>query len=435
MKEAVVLVEKIIFGGDGLARLPEGKVVFIPYVIPGEEVRVRIIEEHKDYAIGQLIEIVSPSSQRITPPCRYYTICGGCQFQHMEYEEELKIKEGILRELFLRQGYREEVPLKEVISSSKVYGYRNRLRFHVESPPLKMGFVKRKTHEVLKIEECMLGDNLLKEVLRDLYESDVWSKLALHVKRLRIEKSLLDDKVCLLFWISVPPPREYLEELAKLKGVKSVFYYLKGARLNGPYPEDAPHQGRRLMPAISNLIYYVNPGVFTQSHWEINLKIMEKLVELAIDAERILDLHSGMGNFLFPLVKNLLSAREFLGVDIDLQAIEDGLYTAEKNFLNGRLELRKRSALETLYEASQEGKKYDFVILDPPRGGCRELIRLLPEVASHKIAYLSCDAPTLVRDILLLNERGYFLKELFLFDMFPRTYHWETLALLQRKAL
>lgn len=428
----ILSIEKVVFGGEGLGRLPEGKIVFVPYVIPGEKVRITIVEDHKDYAIAQVEDVIDPSPSRVKPPCRYYTLCGGCQFQHLDYETELKIKEEILRDLFTRQGYKEEIPLKSVINSPVEYGYRNKLRLHVESPPLKMGFVKRKTHEVLRIEECLLGDPLLNEILSYLYHHPLWKKLSLYIKRIRIEKSLLDETVCLLFWSSIAPEKRDLETLAKDSRIKSVFYYLKGARASGPYPNDAPHYGRRILPAIEGLVYYIKPGVFTQSHWEINLRIMETIRDIAKESDKILDLHSGMGNFLLPLVKSLKDVREFLGVDTDIQAIEDGLYTASINGLNGRLELRRKSALETLHDAIKEGKKYDLVILDPPRGGCKELIRFLPEVASKKIIYLSCDAPTLVRDILLLNKVGYSLTELYLFDMFPRTYHWETLALLQR---
>ncbi|MCS7150273.1 MAG: 23S rRNA (uracil(1939)-C(5))-methyltransferase RlmD [Caldimicrobium sp.] len=432
MRETILSIEKVVFGGEGLGRLPEGKIVFVPYVIPGEKVKITVVEEHKDYAIAQVEDVIIPSPNRVKPPCRYYTLCGGCQFQHLDYETELKIKEEVLRDLFIRQGYKEEIPLKSVINSPVEYGYRNKLRLHVESPPLKMGFVKRKTHEVLRIEECLLGDQLLNEILSYLYDHPLWKKLSLYIKRIRIEKSLLDETVCLLFWSSIAPEKRDLETLANDFRIKSIFYYLKGARAFGPYPDDAPHYGRRILPAIEDLVYYIRPGVFTQSHWEINLRIMETIRDIAKESDKILDLHSGMGNFLLPLVKSLKDVREFLGVDTDIQAIEDGLYTASINRLNGRLELRRKSALETLHDAIKEGKKYDLVILDPPRGGCKELIRFLPEVASKKIIYLSCDAPTLVRDILFFNKAGYSLTELYLFDMFPRTYHWETLALLQR---
>jgi len=430
--QATVLIEKILYGGEGLARLPSGKVVFVPYTLPGERVRIIVHEEYKDFARGHPVEILEASPERSQAPCRYYELCGGCQFQHLPYERELKIKEENLRELFQRQG-RGEVPLREVIPSPRLYQYRNRLRLHVESHPFKMGFVKKGTHEVLKIEECLLGERPLNEVLRNLYQSEVWLSLSLYTKRLRLEYSPLDEKVSLVFWVLFPPKKEELLRLSQLSSLKSLFYFTRGSRPVGPFPEEVPHSGRKLFPALAGLTYYISPFVFTQTNWEVNLKIMAKVLELSAQAESILDLHAGMGNFLLPLVRELKEARAFLGVDTDLRAIEDGLYTAEKNGLNGRLELRKMSALEALYQASQEGKTYEAILLDPPRGGCKELLRLLPQVASKYLLYVSCDPPTFVRDLILLEKAGFTLSQVYLYDMFPRTYHFEVLGFLEKK--
>ncbi len=433
MKEAIVEIEKIVYGGEGLGRLEKGKVVFVPYVVPQEKVKIGILEEYKDYVRAIPLEILFSSKERIISPCRYYGICGGCQFQHLNYPEELRIKEETLKELFVRQGFSRELPLKEVIPSEKIYHYRNRLRFHIENHLFKMGFVKKGTHTVVKIEECLLGEPLLNSVLKKLYENPTWIKLSLFCKRLKIESSPLEDLVSLFFWSSLILTPEEISELSQIPKVKSIFYLVKGSRPYGPYPEKAKEGGRRIFKALNNLIYYIQPGVFTQSNWDINLKIMEKILELGKEAKRVLDLHVGMGNFLFPLVKSLEEAEEFLGVDVDIRAIEDGIYTAEKNSLNGRLDLRRMSALECLYLALREGKKYDLLLLDPPRGGCKELIKIIPEVVEDKIIYISCDPPTLVRDIILLEKVGFILVELYLFDMFPRTYHFEVLALLQKK--
>lgn len=433
MKVEIVEVEKITFGGEGLARLSNGKVIFIPYVIAGEKIKVGVKEEFKDYAIGELLEIMEPATSRVVPLCRYYGVCGGCHFQHLSYQEEIKIKTEVLKELFYRQAQRTEIPLKGIIPSPKEYHYRNRLRLHVENQALKMGFVKRRSHEVLKIEECVISDPLINQLLKELYGSSAWFNLSLYSKRIKLEVSLLDKRVTLLFWTLLEPKRNDLKDLLNLKLLKSVFYHQKGSRPKGPFPEGITFGGRKLFPALYNLIYYVQPGVFTQTNWEINLLLMEKVSEFAKEAERVLDLHSGMGNFLFPIARRSISAKEFLGVDTDLRAIEDALYTAEKNGLNSRLDFRKMSAMEALYESVREGIKYDLILLDPPRGGCKELVRLLPEVAKNKIIYISCDAPTLVRDLLLLEKVGFNLVELYLFDMFPKTYHFETLALLQRR--
>jgi len=430
--QAVLKVEKIIFGGNGLARLPDGKVVFIPYVIPEEVLQVKIIKDYGDYAEAEVEKFLEASPYRREAPCPYYGICGGCQLQHISYSYQIKIKEDILFDTFKRLGWKEEISLEKVVSSSKEFNYRNRLRFHVENDKFKMGFVKRKTHEVLKIEKCLLGEDILNKVIAQLYKNLSWIKLSYYSKRIKIETSPEEDKVTLIFWTSVEPLKEDIKELLSIEELKAVFYWMKGRRPEGPFPEKSSYGGRRVFKNIDNLFYYVQPGVFVQANWEINCAIMETIRSWDLSFERVLDLHAGMGNFLFPLLHEK-EVKKFLGVDTDLRAIEDGLYTAEKAGINGRFDLRNISAMEALYEAVKEGEEFDLVLLDPPRGGCKELMRLLPEVAKKYIIYISCDVPTLVRDLLILRRLNYELIKLSLFDMFPQTYHFETVALLERK--
>ncbi len=427
----IVKIEKLVFGGDGLARLPDGKVVFVPYSIPGEVLQIRITKDYGDYAEAEIDKILEESTFRRKPICPYYKICGGCQLQHITYEAQLKIKKEILYDTFNRLGWKEDIPLEKIVPSPKEFHYRNRLRLHVENAQLKMGFVKRKSYEVLKIEKCYLAEGILNEILSKLYKNPSWVKLSIYSKRVKIESSPEENKATLIFWTSLKPLEEDIEGLIEIKEIKSVFYWMKGRHPEGPFPKGSSFGGRRVFKNIDSIFYYVQPGVFVQTNWNINCAIMETIRSWNLDYENVLDLHAGIGNFIFPLLINK-EAKKFLGVDTDLRAIEDGLYIAEKQEINGRLDLRNMSAMEALYEALKMGEIYDLVLLDPPRGGCKELLRLLPEVARKYIIYISCDAPTFVRDIKILKEK-YDLKKLVLFDMFPQTYHFELVGLLEKK--
>ncbi len=428
--EEVLQIEKIVFGGEGLGRLPNGKVLFVPFVLPGEKVKVRITKEDKDFAEGEPVEILEESPFRTEAKCKYYGICGGCQFQHVVYSEEINLKKEILKEIFART----KIPLEfeiEVIPSPKEYFYRNKLRLHVESPKIRMGFVKRKTHSVIKIEKCLLAEDILNEILEKLYKNPSWERFSPYVKRVRIESSPLEGKGTLLIWSLIPPSEEVLQGILKIKEIKSIFYWVRGSRPKGPFPQEAPFSGRRVFPVFEDLTYYIQPGVFVQSNWDVNLKIINTLLEIPFQAEEIFDAHTGMGNFLIPLAfKNL--GKTFLGVDTDLRAIEDGLFIVKKHGLEDRVDLRKISAFEGMYEALKMGESYDLVLLDPPRGGCKEIMRFLPELARKHIVYLSCDAPTLVRDVKILLDKGFRINRVILFDMFPRTYHFETLVWLEK---
>ncbi len=431
--EHIVEIEKLVFGGEGIARLKNGKVVFVPFVLPHEKVKIRVAQETKDFAEAELIEVLEASPHRKEPECKYYGVCGGCQLQHIDYSAQVELKADILRDTFSRLGWKEEIPLEGCIPSPKPLFYRNRLRLHVESPPLKMGFVKRKSFEVLGIKRCLLAEESINKALEGLWESNTWKQLSVYSKRINIESSPAKKKVCMIFWTGLPPLKESLLHLVEeVPESACAFYWLRGRRPKGPFPEDAPYSGRRVFEVLPGLNYYVQPGVFMQTNWEINRLIIECLLSLGLEAESVLDLHCGMGNFLLPFAFKGLG-KKFLGVDTDTRAIEDAIFTAERCGLSSVVDFQRKSALEALYEKVKLGETYELVLLDPPRGGCKELMRLLPEVARKYIVYLSCDAPTLVRDLKLLVEKGYELKKLFLFDMFPQTYHFETLALLERK--
>ncbi|QER42459.1 23S rRNA (uracil(1939)-C(5))-methyltransferase RlmD [Thermodesulfobacterium sp. TA1] len=430
--EKVVRIEKVVFGGEGLGRLPDGKVLFVPYSLPGELVKVKIVKDFGDYAEADLIDLLEPSPERRDPLCPYYGVCGGCQFQHAVYQAQLNLKKTILYETFARAGWKEEVPLEGVVPSPKEFFYRNRLRLHVEAESLKMGFVKRKSHEVLRIERCLLAEEVLNQVLLSLYQTPSWLRLSTYSKRIKIESSPLDGKATLIFWTAFRPNKQDLEELSSLPQLKASFYWMKGRHPEGPFPEDASFGGRRLFQGPEQLVYYVQPGVFVQTNWGINLAIIETIKSWGLDCETVLDLHCGMGNFVLALLSEGIT--KALGVDTDLRAIEDGLYTAERNGINGRLDLRQMSSTEALYQAIKQGEEFDLMVLDPPRGGCKEILRFLPEVNRKYLVYVSCDAPTLARDLKILKDLGYVLKKVYLFDMFPQTYHFEVLSLLEKKA-
>ncbi len=438
-KTFVVHIEKLIHGGDGLARLPDGQVVFVPVTIPGEKVEIEIEQQLGDYALARVSRIIEPSPQRVTPPCEYFPTCGGCQLQHLLYEAQVKEKLLIFKETLARVGGISEELVEDCEPSPRALGYRHRLRFHVHHETGALGFLRRRSHKLVPIRHCLLATAEINQVLERLPEIPAWKRLHPYVTRVNLGTSLVEGKVTMLFWTRVPARAEDLEEILEaLPVLKAIYYWVRGREPVGPFPKDAPHRGRRLFPVpqeVSGLgretLFYALPGVFVQANWEINLRLISYVREIARPSgeEEVLDLHCGMGNFLLPLGTKAFGG---LGVDTDHRAIGDARYNLKAWGLKN-LRVEVMSALEALMELFKNAETFPVVLLDPPRGGCKELIRFLPDIATDRLVYVSCDPPTLARDLRLLRERGFEIESIRAFDMFPQTYHLESATLLVRK--
>ncbi len=436
--ELEVTIEKLVHGGEGLARLPEGQVVFVPDVIPGERVRIQIVQNLGDYAIARLLEVLEPAAERRTPLCPLFGKCGGCQFQHLPYEEQLREKLRIFKETLWRTGKIEEGLVQGIVPSPQEYHYRNRLQFHVHQETGTLGFLKRRSHDLVPVRYCYLTTSEVNEVLSKLPEIPAWKRLHPYIKRVNLGLSPTEKKVVMLLWTKVPPRREDLYEIkSEISALKAIFYWVRGPEPQGPFPEDAPYRGRRVFSVPKEVAglpqdqqFFASAGVFVQANWEINLALISYVKEKAMvqPGERVLDVHCGIGNFLLPLSVN---CNRGLGVDTDHRAIADGQENSMIWGLTG-VSLRVSSAIEALIDLFKETETYPIVVLDPPRGGCKEILRFLPEVANEKIIYVSCDPPTLARDLRILQEKGFVIEEIKAFDMFPQTFHLESVSILRR---
>ena len=436
MSRARVIIEKLIHGGDGLAHLPDGQVVFVSNVIPGEEVEIEVFQRLGDYALARPIKIIKPALERIEPNCPYFPECGGCQWQHISYKAQVRFKLEVFKETLARVGGVEPDLVEGVVPSPKAFGYRHRLQFHVHQETGALGFLKRRSHELVPLRSCALATPEINQVLKVLPDLPAWKRIHPYIKRVNLGTSLLEGRVTMLFWTKLAPREEDLYEILEaLPVLKAVFYWVRGRDPIGPFPK-LKDQGARFFPVPKeinglgrDLVFQARPGVFVQNNWEINLALISLVKELAAPkGEEVLDLHCGMGNFLLPLV---VKAKAGLGVDTDHRAIEDGLKNVEHwGLSNVRLEVL--SAVEALLECLKHGEPYPIVLLDPPRGGCKELVRFLPDIAIDRLIYVSCDPPTLARDLKLLIRQGYAVKRIKAFDMFPQTFHLESVTLLVR---
>jgi len=402
-------------GGAALGR-HEGKVVFVPYAIPGEEVLVEIVEDKGRYARGRLVEVLAPSTQRVPPPCPHFgshaTVaavgCGGCHWQHIAYEAQLAFKQRIVQDQLERIGCFESVPVKPVIESPEPWRYRNHVQFALDEQG-RLGFMAAESQRVVPIEECYIMHPLLDEVFGAL-------DLELpELKRLSLRCGVNTGQRMAVFETYEDEPFELEVDLP----VSCVFLLSDGrtATLIG-------------QEYISEVLAGQEYRISARSFFQANTLQAEKLVRLVRDylaptgSEVLLDAYCGVGVFGLSLVGEV---GQVIGVEESPNAVADARFNAgladNVEFVEGRVE----EVLPSL------GVPIDLVVLDPPRQGCAsETLTALAGLIPAKIVYVSCDPATLARDSRRLVQAGYQLDEVQPVDMFPQTYHIESVALLRR---
>ena len=401
-----VKLEKLTYGGDALGRLADGRVVFVPFGLPDETARLRIVEEKRGHVRAELVEVLEPSPDRIAPRCRHYGVCGGCHYQHLPYQTQLTAKTGILFDQLKRLGRVDISTLSPVVPSPDEWNYRNHVQFHL-SPQGKLGYLAAHTRSVVAIRECHLPEPPLNKLWPSL-DFDLQPGL----DRVSLRLGMDGEIMLVLESRSAELPQLDLE--ASLSVV-----HLSGG--------DAV-----VMAGDDHLVMQVNDRQFrvsADSFFQVNTTMAGKMAAYLVDnlpvstTTTLLEVYCGVGLFSAFFAGRVA---RLVGIESSLQACED--FTANLDeFDNVELyEARAEDALPAL------PFKPDLVILDPPRTGLQtpaldSLLVLRPE----RIAYVSCDPSTLARDAARLSTGGYGLRQVALFDLFPQTYHIESISIFE----
>lgn len=401
-------LENPAYGGDTIGRLPDGRVVFVPFGIPGEKVKIRIVNDKKKYARGELVEILEPSPQRIEPRCQHFGTCGGCHYQHISYENQLKIKQRILRDQLERIGRLENPVIEPVVPSPKIFNYRNYVQFKIGQNK-RLGFYRHDKNGVLEIEECHLPDELINQ-LWPLVEID--QAAGINSIGLRIG----EGEVILI-------TLESSEPFAADFDVESL-------------PVSVVHKspGSTQVLAGSSLLHMQvkdkNFQVSAESFFQINLPLLEQVIDrietrLPEKTSLVLELYAGVGLFSSFLASR---AEQLIAIESSPSAGEDFVVNLDQ-FNNVELYEGSAEKILPLLDIMPQ-----IVLVDPPRTGMKRvvldrIINLSPEL----IVYLSCDPSTLARDSRILSEEGYEPEKFIPFDLFSQTFHIETLSFWQKK--
>ncbi len=393
-------------GGQALGRY-EGKVVFVPYALPGEEVAVEVVRDRGRYAEARLLEVLRSSPERVEPRCPHFGACGGCQWQHATYRAQLRFKEGSLRDQLRRIGGIEEPPVLPALGMEEPWSYRNHVQFHLDEAG-HLGFMAALSHEVVPIEVCYIIHPLIAEVFHSL-------DLALpDLRRLSIRVSTSRGQKLLILEMA----QDMIPALEVDEPLSCVLFLADGTLLT--------------LVGDSYLVEEVRGRAFrvsASSFFQVNTAQLERMIEVVreyaspLGGETLLDGYSGVGTFGLSLADQ---AGQVIGVEEDESAFLDAQFNAQgtphTTFVQGPME----GVLSSL-------KGVDLAILDPPRQGCSgEALAALLKLAPARIVYVSCDPATLARDVKRLGEGGYRLLKVQPVDLFPQTYHIESVSLLER---
>jgi 23S rRNA (uracil1939-C5)-methyltransferase len=425
-----VRIEKLVYGGEGLAH-HEGHTVFAPFVLPDENVSIEPVETRKKFIRGRVAQIKTPSIDRAVAPCPYFGVCGGCDYQHIPYELQLRYKSEILRETLSRLGRLQwDGPI--TTHGSPAFGYRNRVQWkigRVESGSLEIGYFQAGSQRLCSIRQCPIASPRLNEALGAIVNLLQSGKLPAELRE--IEAFADQDDNQLLLNLALDTANGTVAAITEL--FRSVLPAVSTLLI---------HDGRSDRFELSgpgHISYRVGNYTYRIGHlsfFQVNRFLLDELVRTIIGEERgklALDLFAGVGLFSVPLAnrfERLVAVESNLAAVRDLEANLQASGAASPNW--------RHTTVEAFLEHWHE--RPDLVVLDPPRTGvaARALSRLL-KIAPQEIVYVSCDPATLARDLAILtgdaqNLLPYRISELHLVDIFPQTYHIEALVRLSRRA-
>jgi 23S rRNA (uracil1939-C5)-methyltransferase len=419
--EPVVSIEKPVYGGNFLAR-HEGKAIFVPLTLPGETVRARITESKSGYATAELGGVVSAAPERIAPRCPHFGACGGCNYQHTGYANQLTFKQAILRETLERAG----VPTPDQIGvlSADPWAYRNRIRvaFDAAGNP---GYRSRRSHDLVSIRECTIAAPLLVAAAQAAAQALARVPVNLRPHELLLFCDPTESSLLATFFIAGPAhPR--LESIAAalhahipaLKGVELA----TGGRPGRPPQTLAQWGAASLSYPAAGFDYRVDQGAFFQ----VNRWLLGDFVATVIGDARgavAWDLYAGVGLFARQL------ATRFTRV-VAVESAPPSIAALAANLAGSSGEAVAASTVEFL---RRNHERPDLIIVDPPRTGLDSGVNtLLAEIAAPHLVYVSCDPATLARDLRVLLTGGYAIESITLADLFPQTFHLETVARLRR---
>jgi len=440
-QEHTVTIEGYGEGGMGVARI-DGRVVFVHGALRGEKCRVLILKTLKSVAFAKVLEVIEPSSERITPDCPYFPRCGGCTYRHIRYEEELRLKKQRVQDNLSRIGG-SDVTVEEILGAQDTLRYRNKAQYPV-SKDGAVGFYRARTHEVIECEHCLLvrpEADAAAEALREYMQScrvagyDEKTGRGL-VRHLYIRSNAAGESlICVLVNGDKLPKEDRLVTLLrdacpKCTGIVLGTNTKKGNVILGDRYRTL-WGSDRLEDTLCGKTFRLSVPSFYQVNRVQAERLYAKAIEFAglTGQETVLDLYCGAGTITLALSDH---AKKVLGAEIVPEAIDDARENAARNGVKNA-EFFCGDASDVAKKLARENLRPDVITVDPPRKGlAADVVESIAEMQPGRVVYVSCDSATMARDVKRLADLGYTAQRACAVDMFPRADHVETVVLLSK---
>jgi len=425
-----ITLEKLTYGGDAMGRLPDptgagGRAVFVPFGVPGETVRIQLTQEKQNFARGEILEILKPSPDRIQAKCKHFTQCGGCHYQHLPYEKQLTAKADILRDQLQRIGKIENPPVQPIVASPEPWNYRNHVQFHLTEKG-KVGFINAGSNAILAIEECHLPDPAI-----NAFRDNLQFESRMNLERVSLRSGADDDLMLILESETEETPELEIEaDISVVHIYEDHPIVIAGSDaltiqiLGKDFHVSAPSFFQVNTPMVEKMVQHL----ITNLQLPVtNLPISQSANSPTSHSTTLLDLYCGVGLFSKFFADKYAKV---IGIESSPSACEDFAINLDE-FNN--VELYEGAAEEILPALAPQLTDPIHMIVDPPRAGIdKHALDAILKINPQIIAYVSCDPSTLARDAARLIKGGYTLQQVTPFDLFPQTYHIESISIFTR---
>jgi 23S rRNA (uracil1939-C5)-methyltransferase len=449
LKNKVYTLDIVSLGhsGEGVGKY-EGFTIFVPYALPGETVEVKIMEVKKSYAKGMLQAILKPAATRTEPKCPIYYECGGCQLQHVSYNEQLILKRQTVVDAITRIGKLTDVLIHPTIGAKDSWYYRNKMQFPIGTVngKIAVGCFAQGTHVIINTEHCFIqhkANNTVAQVVQQIitelgistYDEYTGQGIMRHI--LGRVGTATDNVMVVLVTATheLPHQERIIDELRqRIPNLVSIVQNINSKRTNvilGNHTKTLWGQNT-ITDKLGEFTFHIS----ARSFFQVNTKQAEVLYNKAVEyaglsgKETVIDAYCGTGTITLFLARQ---AKQVYGIEIVAPAIRDAQHNAQMNQISN-VEFIVGDAVNVMPQMFKQGVRPQTIVVDPPRAGCdKKVLETFAAMQPKRIVYVSCNPSSLARDLAFLEECGYKTKEIQPVDMFSHTYHVESVALIERR--